>query len=295
MSPSSSLGRKLSWLLLSSCPEFQQHTRCGPVLHEHTDHGLLRRREAQACPACPRSTSQQRTPVCSAFRHRPLNFSWEAFPDNDEHARLGPRNSRASAITNLLQPGENANSVNPTSSGGEGEWRSLPHPRVATFCSPRRLGLCLWDILRTVAKRRNPVEIVFANFGCQQEQWKRADCQAKSLSLWLSASNFQSGMKSVSFWTASTQFVQHLGLVSSIVSSVITLWINLRPAATDSELCPPRGCETTRPTRLALSVAPIVMPLIGAPTPCRPLVNFKQQWDQSRVCATSWSPPSRRC
>ena len=38
--------------------------------------------------------------------------------------------------------------------------------------------------------------------------------------------------------------MEHLGLISSTVSSVITLWINLRPAATDSELCPPRGCET---------------------------------------------------
>ena len=92
---------------------------------------------------------------------------------------------------------------------------------------------------------------------------------------WKRASKLQSEMRSqCRFWTASTQFVQHLGLVSSPVPSVITLWINVRPAATDSELCPPRGCETTRPTKLAS---------------CQ-----LRPW-ASRVCATSWSLSSRRC
>ena len=36
---------------------------------------------------------------------------------------------------------------------------------------------------------------------------------------------------------ASTKFVQHLALVANTVPSVIS----------DSELCPPHGCETTRP------------------------------------------------
>ena len=101
--------------------------------------------------------------------------------------------------------------------------------------------------------------------------------------MWLSAWTLQSDMRSqCHFWTASTQFVQNLGLVSSTVPTVITLWINLRPAATDSELCPPRGCETTRPTRL--SVAPLAMLLDGAPTRSRPLVNFNQLEPVTRVC-----------
>ena len=52
---------------------FNKHTTRGPMLHEHTDHGLLRCRDHRSAP-----------------RQRPLNGSLEAFPNNNQHARLGP-------------------------------------------------------------------------------------------------------------------------------------------------------------------------------------------------------------
>ena len=160
------------------------------MLHEHTDHGLLRCRDhLKPVQRVLGSTSQPRTPVCSAPLQRPLNGSWGAFPNNDQHARLGPCSAEdqfaaGSAITNLLQPSEDANSVSPTSSGREGKWRSQPHPRVATFYSPRRPGLCLWTSCGLCPATRCAMVVRRcdgSNFGCHQERRKRAYSQATSL------------------------------------------------------------------------------------------------------------------